>query len=588
MYQKVVGILITRLLLPAVNINIFQHCNNVVLCHWIDPDTKEEHYSIKPHTQSDKREYKIVFSDEFSVENRTFNDGHDPRWTSLDKNDYTNDALHYYKSENVRTSNGVLNISTTLKTNKYIALNEKTKTKYIDQKNIQSAMVQGWNKFCFTGGIIEISAKLPGKPKIGGLWPALWLLGNLARGTYVGSSDHVWPWSYNTCDENTRVSQEINACDKVTHYGMTEFEGRGSPEIDILEAMGGEPGPLPNTHIQRPYFSSSLQVAPGIRDYRPHLGSLPREGFWYDNLEYGDINGTNSDLNPFFYGVTLVHKPKSYTYQSDALSANMMINSSHFEKQHIYRVEWEPPSSNNDTSDGYIRWFADDQLVYGITSQTLTKSGTVIPNEPMYVLLNTAVSTSWGFPLPCPEGCNCDCYECGDPECTCGFPEGFCDLNIPSSFEIDYVRVYQAINESKHELGCGTKNKPTELFIKGHKERYKEKGDKEPLQNVMNGTGPCNTNDDCGGNKHGSCSMKNKLCICTEYYTGPYCLAHNAYNDNPYHQQQTTKPINFTKIMFPHSCFILLIVFTIAFFYCYYNKFFSKTFRKITIVIERK
>ena len=86
------------------------------------------------------------------------------------------------------------------------------------------------------------------------------MLGNLARGTYVGSSDYVWPFSYNKCADDNRVSQEINACAKVGHFGMDPGRGRGAPEIDILEAMGGEPGPLPNTHVQRPYFSASLQV----------------------------------------------------------------------------------------------------------------------------------------------------------------------------------------------------------------------------------------------------------------------------------------------------------------------------------------
>jgi hypothetical protein len=36
--------------------------------------------------------------------------------------------------------------------------------------------------------------------------------------------------------------------------------GRGAPEIDILETMGGEKGKLPNSAVQRPYFSTSLQV----------------------------------------------------------------------------------------------------------------------------------------------------------------------------------------------------------------------------------------------------------------------------------------------------------------------------------------
>jgi len=228
---------------------------------WIDPDTALNHHSTAALTKGDTRTYSLVFSDEFETEGRSFTDGQDPRWTALDKNDYTNDALHYYKSENVRTSNGVLNITTEMKDNQYKAFNEKTKKYYLDTKHIQSGMVQGWNKFCFTGGIVEFSAKLPGKGSTGGLWPALWLLGNLARATYVGSSNWVWPFSFDNCDEGIRHQQLINACDKVSHYGMIPSVGRGAPEIDILEAMGGDPGPLPNTPIERPYFSSSLQVS---------------------------------------------------------------------------------------------------------------------------------------------------------------------------------------------------------------------------------------------------------------------------------------------------------------------------------------
>lgn len=103
------------------------------------------------------------------------------------------------------------------------------------------------------------------------------MLGNLARATYVGSSDYVWPFSYNQCNPKTRQSQEINACSLVNHYGLAPKSGRGSPEIDILEAMQGEPGDLPNTFIQRPYQSTSLQVSPGIEIDRPILGKRPHE-----------------------------------------------------------------------------------------------------------------------------------------------------------------------------------------------------------------------------------------------------------------------------------------------------------------------
>jgi hypothetical protein len=103
------------------------------------------------------------------------------------------------------------------------------------------------------------------------------MLGNLARATYVGSSDFVWPYSYNKCNSRNRQSQEINACSRVNHYGLFPYTGRGSPEIDILESMQGEEGKLPHTFIQRPYQSTSLQVAPGMEIDRPVLGERPKK-----------------------------------------------------------------------------------------------------------------------------------------------------------------------------------------------------------------------------------------------------------------------------------------------------------------------
>ena len=84
----------------------------------------------------------------------------------------TNAALHFYSHDNARTSNGVLNITTEQKINNYKAFDEVKKTWYADKKYIQSGMLQSWNKFCFIGGAVEFSAKLPGDPHKGGLWPA--------------------------------------------------------------------------------------------------------------------------------------------------------------------------------------------------------------------------------------------------------------------------------------------------------------------------------------------------------------------------------------------------------------------------------
>lgn len=526
---------------------------------WVDPDTPKSSRKTKPLTTNDKREYELVFSDEFEQDGRTFQDGTDPRWTAIHKNDYTNLALHFYHEDNAFTSNGVLNVTTVLKDNDYKAFNEKNEKYYLDTKHVQSAMMQGWNKFCFIGGIAEFRAKLPGDGGKGGLWPALWMLGNLARATYVGSSDFVWPYSFNQCDAKKRLSQELNACDKVNHYGMASEFGRGSPEIDIVEAMQGNiDEKLPSTHIKRPYQSTSLQVAPGLETDRPVLGKRPRKGHWYSSMEYSPKN--TSDLNPFFYGTTLLHKPKVYSYQADALSANTQLNNSHYESHHLYRVEWEPPAANG--SGGYLKWYTDGEYVFGIYGHSLSIMETEIPSEPMYFIINTAVSSHWGFPQPCPEGCSCSCYECGNPDCACGMPDGYCH-NYPASFEIDYVRVYQAKDEPKHFLGCSPPHRPTEQWIRGHPERYVSPGQKRPLETTRLGGGSCTSSTDCGGAKRGICSAK-QFCQCKDRATGPHCLAHDGFY--PFDVNGTmTKAFDISSMMVPRGLVVSLIVLLLGF-----------------------
>lgn len=336
----------------------------------------------------------------------------------------------------------------------------------------------------------------------------------------------------------------------MNHFGMLPHAGRGSPEIDILEAMGGPPGELPNTSIQRPYISSSLQVSPGSTTRRPVTGELPLEGYWYEGVEYGEE--TKSDLNVFFYGVSLDHKPTSKTYQSDTLSANVNLTSDFYEDQHVYRLEWEPSDENGE--GGYIRWYIDGVFNYGFEGNVLDFTGSQVPDEPMYLLLNTAVSSNWGFPKPCPYWCDCKCYECGNPDCECGLPDGFCE-NIPASFEIDYVRVYQAENDERHEVGCSTPRKPSKTFIEGHKERYMNDDDKEPLKPLSNGGAVCETDDDCGSSTRGSCS-EDKQCVCVVGTTGPSCLAHDA----TYDDLTPVPAFTVEKARFPFSLYAVLAV----------------------------
>jgi beta-glucanase (GH16 family) len=53
--------------------------------------------------------------------------------------------------------------------------------------NYTGGLMSTWNKFCFTGGIVEAAVTLPGANNVVGLWPALWAMGNLGRAGFGAS-----------------------------------------------------------------------------------------------------------------------------------------------------------------------------------------------------------------------------------------------------------------------------------------------------------------------------------------------------------------------------------------------------------------
>jgi len=157
-------------------------------------------------------------------------------------------------------------------------------------------MLQSWNKFCIQGGFVEVKAMLPGATNNGSLnphvlkkkwvadgvfapitnsdrvpdirfyptWPGIWLMGNLGRALFAASTNRMWPWSYNECDSRYENNQRISACNSNPGYGLNPNQGRGAPEIDILEGGGTA-------------ISSSIQIAPGMPDeyrrFKPVLAS---------------------------------------------------------------------------------------------------------------------------------------------------------------------------------------------------------------------------------------------------------------------------------------------------------------------------
>lgn len=321
--------------------------------------------------------YKLVFSDEFNTPGRSFTDGKDPRWTAMDKNDYTNNALHYYAPEKAYTNDeGELIIETEAADTDVVGFDDVKRKKTHVTKHFRSGMIQSWNKFCFTGGIIEAEVILPGRHDIGGLWPAFWLLGNLARHTFVGSSEHIWPWSEVECKKETAAKQKLSACNHATHYSMKQGVGRGAPEMDIFEVQPGNvkhnTGPFYLMPVGQPFMSSSFQIAPGRPANRPGNGYWPGPGQWYSGM----TGGPNSTLNIQFYGNYNHFKgdydPSKSDYWSDALSYNQQLTESHFEKRHIYRLEWEVPT---DERYGHLNWFLDEQLVLSINGIGLADAG---------------------------------------------------------------------------------------------------------------------------------------------------------------------------------------------------------------------
>ena len=148
------------------------------------------------------------------------------------------------------------------------------------------------------------------------------MLGNLARPSYLDSTEGIWPWSYDECGTTTEArnalqAQKINSCNS-TH-------GRGSPEIDIIEAQPGDfilqywdvpftNGSSTDVTVGRPLISSSLQVAPGVHHaLRPETPDLPEPGEWYPDLfpisssTYGS-SGYSRMLNNYWYGQVIARK----------------------------------------------------------------------------------------------------------------------------------------------------------------------------------------------------------------------------------------------------------------------------------------
>jgi beta-glucanase (GH16 family) len=82
--------------------------------------------------------------------------------------------LEWYDPEAITTKNGALQITLSRK-----------ETHGLDY---EGGLMSTWNKFCFSGGLLQTSVSLPGANNIVGLWPAVWSMGNLGKSLLLGKN----------------------------------------------------------------------------------------------------------------------------------------------------------------------------------------------------------------------------------------------------------------------------------------------------------------------------------------------------------------------------------------------------------------
>lgn len=415
----------------------------------IDKDTPDD---VKTRTGFDGKDYKLVFSDEFNTDGRSFYPGDDPFWEAVDLHYWGTNNYEWYDPAGVTTKDGALRIT----------LSQAPE----HNLNFRGGMLQSWNKFCFTGGYIEASVQLPGTNDVSGLWPAFWTMGNLGRAGYGASLEGTWPYSYESCDVGTlqnqtdangnpKSSQEggdtmfnrkhhtkalsfltgqrLSACTCPEDYPELHpgpklpdgsLRGRAAPEIDIFEAQV-------DAGKGKMTVSQSCQWAPYNQKYKPANTTGPAFTLFADSSKYN-----------------------SYTGEVTQQSASVVTDASQEALQHggddsyaAYGFEYEPGTQ------GYVQWVSDGKPAWKLNPAFVEPDpvseidSRPFPTEPMYIIFNLGISQNFATP-------NWDKLA----------------KYWPAVMSVDYVRVYQ--REDQYNVGCDPPDYPTQDFINRHLPAY--------------------------------------------------------------------------------------------------------------------
>ncbi|GJE84331.1 glycoside hydrolase family 16 protein [Phanerochaete sordida] len=438
----------------------------------IDPDTPQDAYT-RPSLADPSTNYELVFSDEFNKDGRTFYPGDDPYWEAVDLHYWATNNLEWYDPASVTTQNGSL----------MITLMEKN----THDLNYQGGMLSTWNKFCFTGGYVEAKAQLPGVSNIQGLWPAVWMMGNLGRAGYGATLTGMWPYTYDACDIGTVANQTINGephaatingdtghngelswlpgqklsrctCKGEDHPGPKHsdgtFVGRAAPEIDMFEAQVTTSAPNSAGSLVG-QVSQSAQWAPFDPAYdwtnnTQNWGAIYNPQISVENTFLGSITQEASS-------VVSNTNPQCYEYPDPAF-VPAAVPGAQLPTQvpggppagagcfAVYGVEYKPGFD-----DAYITWMANNELTWTITAAGMGAnpqtqiSARPVPQEPMYLIANLGMSYNFG-------------------------PIDLAHIPFPVHLRIDYIRVYQPANA--RNTGCDPKDFPTAQYINDHIDAY--------------------------------------------------------------------------------------------------------------------
>ncbi|KAL3422415.1 hypothetical protein PVAG01_06571 [Phlyctema vagabunda] len=384
----------------------------------IDPDTPS---SVKSKTSNDGTKLNLVFSDEFNTDGRTFYDNDDPYFQAVDIWYGVTQDLEWYDPDAASTEGGTLNL-------KFDAFQNHN-------LNYRSGMLQSWNKLCYKGGRIEVSASLPGQA-ITGFWPGIWTMGNLGRAGYAATTEGLWPYSYwDKCDAGITPNQSqtdgiswlpgmrLPACTCKNQDHPSPGNSRSAPEIDAIEASVGYLGPGAYD-ASTGHASQSFQAAPFDVFYAPDQQYMEV----YDNSQ--------TEINSYRGG----------PYQQ-AVSALTWLNDDWYDGNgyQTYGFEYTPGAL------GDVSFFVGEQYTWKVDGRALRPNGNigqrVIPEEPMSIIMNFGMSNS--------------------------FSQVFlAELNkmMPATMRIDYIRIYQ--EEGKESVTCDPPGYPTTSYIKKHPAPY--------------------------------------------------------------------------------------------------------------------